>query len=311
MPAERITAPGFVDLQCNGAGGIDLTAEPERLWEVGALLPRWGVTSWLPTIVSSPLATVDRAIAALRGGPPEGWVGAAPLGLHLEGPFLNPEHKGAHEQRHLLRPDLEATAGWSREAGVALVTLAPELAGAHGVVRALTARGVVVSAGHSGATAEEAALAAEAGIGMVTHLFNGMASMHHRRPNLAGWALADDRVRVGMIVDGVHVDPLVVAMARRALGDRLVLVTDAVAALGEPVDAARLADGTLAGATVGMDQAVRNLVAFSDCSLSTAVAAASTTPAALIGAPPSDDHVVLTPDGELVETILGGVPWRS
>src|SRR5690606_8657841 len=172
-----VVAPGFVDLQCNGAAGVDLTGEPERLGEVAAVLPRWGVTSWLPTIVTCAARVRRRALAALAahtagvaGG--AGGGGAVPLGLHLEGPFLAPRRRGAHDPRHLAAPSLDVfeAEGWSRAAGVALVTLAPELPGALPVVRALVERGVVVAAGHSDATAAQAAAAVAAGVSYVTHL---------------------------------------------------------------------------------------------------------------------------------------------
>jgi N-acetylglucosamine-6-phosphate deacetylase len=330
-----LVAPGFVDLQCNGAVGIDLGREPERLWEVAAALPRWGVTSWLPTIVTAPRATRDRAIAGLTGGPPPGTgPHAAPLGLHLEGPFLSPARAGAHRIDLLAAPDEAEAASWSRAGGVAMVTLAPELLGAGAVVADLTARGVVVAAGHSEATAEEAGAAVDAGVRMVTHLFNAMAPMHHRAPGLAGVALADHRVVAGVIADGIHVHPTAVAVAAAALGDRLALVTDAVGALGAPPgslavgsvdaiagpDGVRLADGTLAGSDLSMDQAVRNLRAFTGWSVDAAIGAATTVPARVLGA--SDrgtiargavaDLVLLTPDLEVVATVCAGeVAWRS
>jgi len=344
--------PGYVDLQCNGALGIDLATEPERLWELAAALPRWGVTAWLPTIVTSPPEVVERALATLAAGPPqvvepgsatpptaaerapavrppEGWVGAVPLGLHLEGPFLNPARKGAHPAP-LLRPPGPALAeGWSRDAGVALVTLAPELDGALDLVAALAARGVVVSLGHSEASSGQATAAVEAGATWVTHLFNAMGPLHHREPGLPGVALADERLRVGLIADGIHVHPTAVAAARRALGERLTLVTDAVAALGvEPGpqrlggatvtvgdDGVRLADGTLAGSALSMDRAVRNLVAFTGCDLHTAVHAATAAPAAVAADPTRGslepgsrgDLALLAPDGQVVTTVVGGV----
>ena len=229
-----LVVPGYVDLQCNGGLGIDLAGDPERLWELGAALPRFGVTAWLPTIVTTPDGIVDRAIDALAAGPPQGWRGAAPLGLHLEGPFLSEEKRGAHPAALLRPPSLAAIEGWSRERGVAVVTLAPDVPGALEVVEALVARGVVVSLGHTPATHAQAVAAVDAGATWVTHLFNAMAPLHHREPGLAGVALADDRLHVGLIPDGIHLHPQVVAMAQRALGHRLTIVTDAVAALGMP-----------------------------------------------------------------------------
>jgi N-acetylglucosamine-6-phosphate deacetylase len=330
---DLLVTAGFVDLQCNGAVGVDLTTEPERLWEVAAALPRWGVTAWLPTVVTAPPTVRERALATLRAGPPTGdAVVATPLGLHLEGPFLAPERRGAHDVRHIVPPSTAVveTEGWSGAGGVALVTLAPERPGALDVVRALVDRGVVVSAGHTSATAGEARAAIDAGVTYVTHLFNAMAPLHHREPGLVGVALTDERLRVGLIADGLHVDPAVLALAARALSGRLTLVTDAVAALGvapgpmrlgdasATVSAAdgsvRLADGTLAGSTLPLDRAVRNLVAFGGGSFAHAIEAVTATPAAVLGladrgvvaAGAVGDLVLLTPAGEVVATVVGG-----
>jgi N-acetylglucosamine-6-phosphate deacetylase len=332
--AGLVVAPGYVDLQCNGGLGIDLAGAPERLWELGAALPRYGVTAWLPTIVTTPDGVVDRAIEALAAGPPDGWTGAVPLGLHLEGPFLSSEKRGAHPKSLLRPPTLAAIEGWSRAGGVAVVTLAPDLPGALEVLEALVARGVVVSLGHTPATSAQATAAVDAGASWVTHLFNAMAPLHHREPGLAGVALADERIHVGLIPDGIHVHPQVVAMAQRSLGSRLTIVTDAVGALGMPPgrqalgrtevviddDGVRLADGTLAGSNLAMDQAVRNLVAFTGCAPEAALHAASTAPAALLGDTVRGtlalgaraDLVLLTEDLDLVATVVGGtVTWSA
>jgi N-acetylglucosamine-6-phosphate deacetylase len=338
-----LVAPGLIDLQCNGAAGVDLSTEPERLWEVAAALPRWGVTAWLPTIVTGPPAVRRRALAALRSGPPPGAAErplAWPLGLHVEGPFLAPERRGAHPPEHLAPPDPAVVRAEGWDDGVALVTLAPELPGALDLVQALVGAGIVASAGHSSATAAEARAAVDAGVTFVTHLFNAMAPLHHREPGLAGVALTDDRVRVGIIADGIHVDPTVVALAAHALAARLTLVTDAVAALGAargPVslgalraeaadDGVRLADGTLAGSTLALDRAVRNLVAYAGVPLPAAVAAATAAPAAVLGLADRGtlavgavgDLVLLDDDGTLAATIIGGrtahrrePAWRS
>jgi N-acetylglucosamine-6-phosphate deacetylase len=328
-----LLAPGFVDLQCNGAVGIDLALEPDRLWEVAAALPRWGVTAWLPTIITSPPEITDRALATLAAGPAPG-IGpvAWPLGLHLEGPFIAEARKGAHPTRHLRLPDRNRAATWSRQRGVALVTLAPELPGALDLVDDLVRRDVVVSLGHSAATAAEAAAAIDRGASMVTHLFNAMDPLGHRAPTLVAQALADERLSAGLIADGLHIDPTVVVGAWRALGHRLVLVTDAVGALGTPPgsrrlgdgigevtvgpDRVRLADGTLAGSILSMDAAVRNLAAWTRCGLAGAVAAATAAPAQVLGLADRGvvrrgavaDLVLLTADGEVVTTITAGRP---
>jgi N-acetylglucosamine-6-phosphate deacetylase len=334
-----VVTPGLIDLQCNGAGGIDLTAQPQRLWEVAALLPRWGVTAWVPTIVTSPEPVRRRAVAALRAGPAHDTVGAQPLGLHFEGPYLAPARRGAHALKHLRAPDRDEIAHWSRDAGVAIVTLAPELPGGLDMLRDLVDRGVVVSLGHSSATAAEATSAVDAGARWVTHLFNAMAPLHHREAGLAGVALTDERLAVGLIADGLHVDPLVVAIAARSVGSRLTLVTDAVAALGMPAgrwalgdiearsgdDGVRLADGTLAGSLLSLDRAVANLTTFTGAGLDDALTAASSAPARLLGvdaergvlAPGARgdlvllDHTDRTGIGsdslEVAATIIGGV----
>jgi N-acetylglucosamine-6-phosphate deacetylase len=328
--------PGFLDLQCNGAVGVDITTAPERLWKVAAALPRWGVTAWLPTVVTAPASVRARALAALRSGPTAGPDAdlypshAVPLGLHFEGPFLAPERRGAHPAEHLRAPDraLVADEGWSGRAGVRLVTLAPELPGALDLVADLIASGVVASAGHSSASAEQATAAIDAGITAVTHLFNAMGPLHHRDPGLTGVALTDERVRVGAIADGLHLHPTTVALAARALGHRLFLVTDAMAALGMPegpvplgvleafasAEGVRLADGTLAGSALSLDGAVRNLTAFAGVTLASAVGAATASPASLLGlddrgviaAGAVGDLVLLDPAGEVVATVIGG-----
>ncbi len=261
-----LVAPGFVDVQINGGHGIDLATSPERLWELGALLAQYGVTAFAPTIVTSPTQVVQLALAALQDRPAR-YVGAEPVGLHLEGPMLNPIRRGAHREALLRRPSIELVSGWSRDAGVAMVTLAPELPGAIEVVRHLVTEGVVVSLGHTDATAGEVGRALDEGACAVTHLFNAMAPFHHRAPGPIGVALADRRVTAGLIVDGIHVDATAVAAAWAALGpERLMLVTDAVGALGLApgatqlgsdtvtigVDGVRLADGTLAGSDLSM-----------------------------------------------------------
>ena len=337
-----LVAPGFIDLQINGALGIDLADEPERLWEVGAALSRYGVTGFLPTIITSPAGTPERAMAALAARPP-GFVGAEPLGLHLEGPMLNPDRRGAHDPALLRPPSPALVEGWTRAGGVALVTLAPELPGGLAAVERLVQAGVVVSAGHTATTADELDRAVAAGLSYVTHLFNGMVPFGHRDPGPIGLALADGRLTAGLIADGIHVHPIAVAAAWRALGpSRLSLVTDAVAALGRPPgrfplggrtvtldeDGVRLDDGTLAGSALALDEAVRNLIAFTGCSPAESIATVTATPARVLGLPRKGtvapgfdgDLTLLTDDLRVVTTFVGGrevhptsevAAWRS
>ena len=337
-----LVAPGFIDLQINGAFDIDLADEPERLWEVGAVLSRYGVTGFLPTIITSPPGTPQRAMAALADRPAD-FAGAEPLGLHLEGPMLNPDRRGAHDPALLRPPSPEQVEGWTRADGVALVTLAPELPGALAVVERLVEAGVVVAAGHTAATADELDRAVAAGLTYVTHLFNGMVPFGHRDPGPVGLALADGRLTAGLIADGIHVHPIAVAAAWRALRpSRLSLVTDAVAALGRPPgrfplgsrtvtlgdDGVRLDDGTLAGSALALDEAVRNLIAFTGCSAAESISTVTATPARVLGLPRKGsvapgfdaDLTLLTADLRVATTFVGGrevrpasevAAWRS
>jgi N-acetylglucosamine-6-phosphate deacetylase len=310
-----LAVPGLIDLQINGAFGWDFTSEPDGIWAVARQLPRFGVTSFLPTIISSPATTVAQAQEILADGPPGGFRGAVPLGLHLEGPFLNPEKAGAHDPKMLRPPDEERAARWSPAAGVRLVTLAPELPGALAVIARLAAQGVVVGAGHTTAAPLEIQAGIDAGLGYATHLFNAMAPLHHRRPGPVPALLADDQVIVGLIADGIHVHPAVVDFMWKTVGaKRLSLATDAMAGLGMPsgtytlgstavaVDgrSARNSDGHLAGSLLSPDRALRNLMAYTGCSLDQALPTITRTPADILGLFPSKGGLLPGADADLV-----------
>lgn len=295
---DRVLAPGFVDLQVNGHDDVNCATADGAQWDrMDELLLAQGVTAWCPTLVTAPLerfASPLERIGARMARPPAGG-GPEMLGVHLEGPFLGGA-PGAHRREHLLPLDQD----WLRWLPpiVKVVTLAPELEGAAEAIQLLVGKGVLVSLGHSTATYEQAVAGAAAGARLVTHLFNGMGPLHHRTPGLLGAALADDRLTPSLIADGVHVHPAALRAAARAKGlGGWVLVTDAVAwrdgrleAGGERrvqiVDGApRLADGTIAGSSLTMDSAIRRMVEEAGIPLHEAVAAASATPAALVGRP--------------------------
>lgn len=321
--------PGFLDLQVNGAAGIDLTLQPERLWEVAAALPRFGVTAFLPTVITSSPEARSRALAVLAAGPPTGWAGAEPLGLHFEGPMIATARKGAHPASWLREPSVELVERWSRYAGVAMVTLAPELPGALDVVDLLVARGVVVAVGHTEATAAEVAAAVDRGARVVTHLGNAMPPLGGRAPGPVGAALADERLVAGVIADGHHLDPATLVAYWRALGThRFLAVTDCTAALGMPDGPARLGDqsvvvaggtvrleeGTLAGSAADLAQCLRVLRAATGCSLAEAVAGCTTVAAGVVGDPnrghldvgARGDLTLVDDDLRVVATIIGG-----
>lgn len=325
-----IVVPGFIDLQLNGGCGFDFTADPTTLWRVAQELPRYGVTAFLPTIITAPYETIRAAQAVLRAGAPENFRGATPLGLHLEGPFLNPAKRGAHNPAYMRLPTVNAAREWSRENYVRLVTLAPELKGAPQLIRALCEQNIVVSAGHSMATFDQARRGFDAGITYGTHLFNAMPQMDHRAPGLAIALLNDSRVTVGIIPDGIHVHPALVALAlKQKAPQQLSVVTDAMAALGMAPgeyllgdfrvtvneNSARLADGRLAGSILSMDQALRNMLAFTNCSLRDALATMTTTPARVLHLENERgeiapgyfaDLVLLTQDLRVAATMVAG-----
>lgn len=291
----KILAPGFMDAQLNGAFGDDFTANPETIWRVAEKLPRYGVTGFLPTIITCPLEKIDAARHVLKQRPPD-FRGAEPLGLHVEGPFLNPQKKGAHNPAYLREPNLDATRDWTRENGIWLVTLAPELPNALALVEELATQGVVVSMGHTMATLDEANAGYSAGIRYATHLPNAMPPLEPRAPNAAGAVLANPEWIAGVIPDGIHLDPAFVKLIWLAKKTRVNLVTDAMAALGmspgkyrlHDFDCivsdrdARLHNGTLAGSILPLDQAVRNFIKYTNCSLSEALQTVTTTPAELM-----------------------------
>ncbi|MEL6715811.1 MAG: N-acetylglucosamine-6-phosphate deacetylase, partial [Planctomycetota bacterium] len=228
-------APGFVDAQVNGGGGVLFNDDPtpEGVRAIAAAHRRFGTVALLPTLITDAPAALHRARAAVDACIEAGDDGV--LGVHFEGPFLDEARRGAHPAEHLRDPspaDLDALFGPGEPRGVTLVTASPaRLAG--GGLKALLDRGAVVSLGHADATFEEATGALEAGARGVTHLYNAMTGLHHRAPGVVGAALAHERAFAGLILDGVHVADGAALTAYRALGpDRLFLVTDAVQPVG-------------------------------------------------------------------------------
>lgn len=292
-------APGFVDLQTNGSFGVDVVSQPGRVPELSGKLLATGTTSYLPTLISSPPMLYREALPTLARLAREGVPGVAEvLGVHLEGPFINADKKGAHPADHIVPADVNLLDELLDLGPVRILTLAPELEGAAELARTAARRGVAVCAGHSNATFELAFGAFEGDVRGVTHLFNAMSPLHHREPGLPGAAFAHPRVKCGILADGQHVHPEMVALAFRTLGpDRLYLVTDAIAAAGVGLGeyplatrrvyleegVPRLEDGTLAGSVLAMDEALRNVLAFTGCTVPEAVRMAAVTPARLVG----------------------------
>jgi len=296
-----VLVPGLVDMQINGCFGVDFVAADPAGWaEVSARLPETGVTSFVPTFITAP---VPDLVAGLRrtAALPADLGGARVLGVHVEGPFLSPDRHGAHDPALLRDPTPEAVDALIEAAPglLRMHTLAPERPGALAAIRRLVDAGVLVSVGHSDATAEQTEAAADAGARLVTHLFNAMRPLHHREPGVVGQGLADPRLTCGLIADLHHVAAPICRLAFAAAPGRIVLVTDAVAAAGmppgtydlggqqvsvDPLGLPRRPDGTLAGSGLRLDAAIANVVA-AGVDLRSAVDAASRLPADILGRP--------------------------
>jgi len=297
LPKGVFLAPGFIDLQVNGGDGVLLNDQPtaKSMRTIARAHRRYGTTGYLPTLISDTREQMRAAIASARSAAGRDGV----LGLHLEGPFISPQRPGVHRPDRIVTPisgDLEELCSLGG-IGRSLVTLAPERV-PDGFIRELTAAGVRISIGHSEASAADVMQALADGATGVTHLFNAMPPLSGRNPGIIGTALADDRLTAGIIVDGIHVDPISVRAAFAAKGvDRIALVTDAMHSVGTSLDhfglqgrTIRLAngrltteDGTLAGAHLDMASAVRNSVRLARLPLEQALRAASLTPARFLG----------------------------
>ena len=297
LPAGAIVVPGFVDLQVNGGGGLLLNDNPtpDAMRAIARSHRRFGTTALLPTLITD---TREKTLAAIRAARKiAGEEGI--LGLHLEGPFINPARAGVHAREHIAQAQSD-DLDWLRplgEIGHSLVTLAPECV-PEGFIRSLVDAGIRVAAGHSEASTEVILRAMGEGLTGVTHLFNAMPPFRGRDPGLVGTALAERGLTAGLIVDGIHVNPVSVRAAFAAKGaDAIMLVTDAMPTVGAATcefqlvgrrialhDGRLLAeDGTLAGAHLDMAAAVRNAVRVCGIPLEDALRAASRTPSRFLG----------------------------
>lgn len=327
--AGRALAPGFVDLHFHGRAVFARQGEElDAVRADAASLLRHGVTAYLPTTLAwEPERLRERVKSLASCVNAASWRGARPLGIHLEGPWLNPAAAGAQPGSGI-RPgdpaeleDLLARA----EGAIRMVTLAPETPGAGALLVALARHGVVAAMGHSHAEAGQIEAAVAEGLCHVTHLFNAMTPLRHRGLGVTGVALSDDRLTCDLIADGIHVDPGAVRVAARAKGEGLILISDRVepppggsfgaGAVQELDGALRLADGTLAGSTLDLDTARRNVSAFGALDAMQALAAVTLRPARRLGVEAVHgtlrvgaraDFAILGAGGEVEETWLAG-----
>lgn len=332
-PGDDYILPGFIDLQVNGSHGIDvMTATAEALHALGAHLAREGTVAWLPTAVTAPWDRIARAHDAIAGAIENASRvadSATILGMHLEGPFISPRRLGAHPPLNL-EPRGDALESALKMRALKLITLAPELPGAPDAIARLSARGVVVSIGHTDATLEEANAGIAAGARMFTHLYNAMRPLNHRDPGVIAAALAPSPAYAAVIPDSVHVHPEMIRLAYRARGrDGMLVVTDKVVLAGTQESpgaevgrahasirdgAVRLGDGTLAGSIISMLDGLRLLVQRTGISIGDAAVMAATNPATVIGAHDRGrvqvgaraDLIVLDRKLELKSVFIGG-----
>lgn len=334
-----LVLPGLIDTHVHGTHGDDvMTCGEEGLRRICARFPRYGVTSWLPSTIAALHEELLRAVeccASVAATPHEG---AQIAGIHVEGPYINLQRKGAQPAEGIRDPNLDEMEELldAAEGGVRIVTLAPELPGAHELIRMLVREGVIASIGHTDATYDEALVAVDAGASHATHLFNAMRPLHHRDPGVIAACLNEPEIVAEVIPDGIHLHPHIVRLALRTKGpDGVALITDAFSATGLPdgeyglgphrVRVAgplcTLADGTIAGSILTMERAVTNAVAFAGVSLVDAVRMASLVPARLaacshrtgsLEAGKDADVTVLSRDGLCLSTwVRGRQVWET
>lgn len=333
LEAPSLTvAPGFIDPHVHGCGGVDLMdATHDALNTVSRVLARHGTTSFLPTTVSSPADILGTVIAQLGSLIDRTFDGAQPVGIHLEGPFINNTKRGTHRADKILPPNPALLSDWIRlSAGqLKLLTLAPELSGADELIGLAEKAGIRVAMGHSNASYEEALAAIERGVCYAVHTFNAMREFTHRDPGITGAVLADDRIFAEIIADGVHVHPEVVKIfARVKQRDRVLLVTDATSATGmadgqyllgkEKVNVVngvcRDAEGRLAGSTLTQEVGLRNFMDWTGATLQDALFGVTLNPALALQLEgrgriePGNraDFVVMNDQFQIVKTFVAG-----
>ncbi|WP_346726892.1 N-acetylglucosamine-6-phosphate deacetylase [Bacillus suaedae] len=317
---EAKLIPGLIDVHIHGAAGADvMDGTKESLLTLASYLPSEGTTSFLATTMTHTEEAIEQSLGTIAEymniQKPED--GAEMLGVHLEGPFISESHAGAQPAIAIMAPEVPLFKRWQTISGnqIKLVTLAPEKAGATELIRYLKDTDVVASVGHSNARYEEVVAEVENGLSHVTHLYNAMSGFHHREPGVVGAAFLHPNLMVEVIADGIHVHPQAIDMAYQQKGkDGIILITDSIRAKsledgvyllgGQDVyvhgKKATLKDGTLAGSTLRMRDAIANFMEFTGCSLQESVQMASLNPAKQLGLDHLKGSIAEGKDADLV-----------
>jgi len=335
----KIVAPGFIDIHIHGGGGRDIMeGSYEAINEIAKFVASHGTTAFLPTTVSASRDDLLNAVRAVKKAIERGTEGAEVLGIHLEGPYINPEKCGAHDAEYVRPPSPDEIKELLEAANrtIKIVTFAPEVKGSKELVKELGKLGIVASIGHSNATYREAMDAINLGVTHAAHTFNEMRSFHHREPGVLGAVLVRDKLTAELISDNIHVHPVAMKLLVRTKGtDKVVLVTDAIQAAGMPdgkyklgkqsviveKGVCRLESGELAGSTLTMDEAVRNAMKLVGIPLRTAIKMATINPAVVVSVdknkgslePGKDADIVIIDDevNVYVTIVKGKVVYKA
>ncbi|TSB47347.1 N-acetylglucosamine-6-phosphate deacetylase [Alkalicoccobacillus porphyridii] len=312
--------PGFIDIHTHGAGGADaMDGNYDSFETMAKTLPQEGTTSFLATTMTQSKEAITKSLenAGQYILQQKKVRGAEVLGVHLEGPFINPDMAGAQPKEHIMPGDISLFQKWQQAANqqIKLVTLAPEQEGGAELLNYLDKQGIVASIGHSNASCHEVDTFVQAGAKQVTHLFNQMSGLHHREPGVVGACFLEDKLKAELIVDGIHVDPRIVNLTlQQKSSENIILITDSIRAKGlengiydlggQDVyvenGRASLVDGTLAGSLLRMDEAIRNMLEFTGCSLADAIKMASLNPAKQLNIDDRKGSIAVGKDADIV-----------
>jgi len=315
---DKFIVPGYIDIHVHGGGGSDvMDGDYEAINQIAIAHSHFGTTSFLPTTMTMSKDKIIRSLRSICKAVKKGTAGAEILGIHMEGPYINPEKKGAQKEDDIKKISIEEFLEFNQASGnlIRLVTIAPEMPGAIGLIKYLYKQGIIASVGHTNATYVQTQAGIQAGLSHVTHTFNAMKGLHHREPGVVGAALTSPELTIEVIADGIHIHPIVLKILTKIKeGEKVVLITDAMRAAGLKEGTydlggqevivtkgqARLKDETLAGSVLTMDKAVKNMVNKVGIQLPKAIQMASYNPAKSIGIDDKKGSLELGKDADII-----------